>query len=303
MPRLRGLSGSGHHPVAVDDARDDERGPHDRSASLAPYARDAQDAQGAQEAQEGAPRGRRLGLSLRRGASRVPKARDGQEADRGRTAAGAGDGREGRGRTRAFFGFVADRVIETAPRVPVRDLETLRKQFPGLGPEEIADKLVSGAVVSSATVGAGVGAAAMLPVPPAMPAELAAEIVGVATVELKLIAELHEVYGHRPPGTLAQRSTAYLGAWTSERGINVLKPASLNAALGGQMRRELRQQIMKRTLRNLPNLTPFMIGAAVGAFMNRRDTARLAARVRSDLRKRALPDGDGGPGEGPRALF
>ncbi|GAA2091792.1 hypothetical protein GCM10009801_57930 [Streptomyces albiaxialis] len=242
----------------------------------------------------------------------MPKARHGQKAPQGqdggetadvRTTAGDGregrDGKAGRGRTRAFFGFVADRVIETAPRVPVRDQETLRRQFPGLGPEEIADKLVTGACVSSATVGAGVGAAAMMPVPPAMPAELAAEIVGVATVELKLIAELHEVYGHRPPGNATQRGTAYLSAWTSERGINVLKPASLNAALGGQMRRELRQQIMKRTLRNLPNLTPFMIGAAVGAFMNRRDTARLAARVRTDLRKRALPDGGD---EAPRAL-
>ncbi len=48
-------------------------------------------------------------------------------------------------------------------------------------------------------MGAGIGVAAMLPVPPALPAELAAEITGVAAVELKLIAELHEVYGLRPP--------------------------------------------------------------------------------------------------------
>nr|WP_241265963.1 hypothetical protein [Streptomyces boncukensis] len=194
-----------------------------------------------------------------------------------------------RDRTRAFFGLVADRVIETAPRIPVRDAETLRAQFPGLGTEEIADKLVSGAVLGSATVGASVGAAAMLPVPPAMPAELAAEIVGVASVELKLISELHELYGQRAPGNAGQRTAAYLGAWTSERGIDLAKPLSLNAALGGQMRRELRQQIMKRTLRNLPNLTPFMVGAAVGAVMNRRDTRRLAARVRDDLRRRPLP--------------
>ena len=55
---------------------------------------------------------------------------------------------------------------------------------------------------ATSTVGAGIGAAAMLPVPPAMPAELAAEITGVAAIELKLIAELHEVYGCRPPGGL-----------------------------------------------------------------------------------------------------
>ncbi|MEI7032871.1 hypothetical protein [Streptomyces pratensis] len=190
---------------------------------------------------------------------------------------------------RAMAGRLADRIIETAPRVPVRDLATLRRQFPGLGPEELADKLVAGASRATATVGAGVGAAAMMPVPPAMLAELAAEVTGVAAIEMKLVAELHEVYGRRPPGQLVQRSTAYLTSWTEERGIDFVRPASLNAALGGQMKRELRQQITKRMARNLPNLIPFMIGAAVGATMNRRDTHKLAERIRDDLRKRQVP--------------
>ncbi|MFJ8921585.1 hypothetical protein B046DRAFT_05414 [Streptomyces sp. LamerLS-316] len=189
----------------------------------------------------------------------------------------------------AVVGMVADRIIDIAPRVPVRDLATLRRQFPGIGPEELADKLVAGACNATATVGAGIGAAAMMPVPPAMLAELAAEITGVATVEMKLVAELHEVYGLRPPGNLAQRSTAYLTSWTEERGIDVSRPTTLNAALGGQMKRELRQQIMKRTVRDLPNLIPFMIGAAIGALMNRRDTRKLADRVRNDLRRQQVP--------------
>lgn len=189
----------------------------------------------------------------------------------------------------AAVALVADRIIDTAPRVPVRDLATLRKQFPGLGPEELADRLVAGACNATATVGAGIGAAAMMPVPPAMLAELAAEITGVATVELKLVAELHEVYGQRPPGNLGQRSTAYLTSWTEERGIDVSRPTTLNAALGGQMKRELRQQIMKRIVRDLPNLVPFMIGAVIGALMNRRDTRKLADRVRSDLRRGQVP--------------
>ncbi|MGI5340506.1 hypothetical protein ACQEVS_25475 [Streptomyces sp. CA-181903] len=148
---------------------------------------------------------------------------------------------------------------------------------------------MTGAANGTSTVGAGIGAAAMLPVPPAMPAELAAEIVGVAAVELKLIAELHEVYGLRAPGTLRQRTFAYLAAWADERGVDVTKPTSVNAALGGQLRRELRQRVLKRTFRNLPNLTPFMIGATVGAVMNRRDTRRLAEKVRADLRRHQVP--------------
>ncbi|GAA2245894.1 hypothetical protein GCM10010145_10960 [Streptomyces ruber] len=196
---------------------------------------------------------------------------------------------KGRGRARAGLAYLADRLIETAPRIPVRDLATLRRQFPGLGPEQIADKLVAGAANASSAVGAGIGAVAMMPVPPAMPTELAAEITGVAAIELKLIAELHEVYGQRPPGNLKERSTAYLGSWSGERGIDVTRPATFNAALGSQMKRELRQQIMKRMVRNLPNLMPFMVGAAVGAVMNRRDTKHLAERIRKDLRRNQVP--------------
>ncbi|MFJ7424124.1 hypothetical protein ACIQXD_36900 [Streptomyces uncialis] len=212
---------------------------------------------------------------------------------KGRVAAvrdGVRDGvRKSGSRAKAGLAFLADRIIENAPRVPVRDLETLRAQFPGLTPEQLADKLVSGAANATSTVGAGVGAAAMMPVPPAMPAEMAAEITGVAAIELKLIAELYEVYGRRPPGGVKERTTVYLATWSQERGIDVTKPSTVNAALGVHMKRELRQQIMKRMVRNLPNLMPFMVGAAVGAVMNRRDTRKLATRIRADLRKQQIP--------------
>ncbi|GAA3708231.1 hypothetical protein [Streptomyces tremellae] len=196
--------------------------------------------------------------------------------------------RKGGAGAKAGLGFVADRILDIAPRIPVRDLETLRRHFPGLGPEEIADKLVAGAAASSATVGAGVGAAAMLPVPPALPAELAAEITAVAAIEIKLIAELHEVYGRRPPGGVRERGLAYVTAWTEERGVEVTRPATFSGALSNTVKRELRQQIMKRTVRSLPNLVPFMIGAAVGAMMNRRDTRHVAEHVRKDLRKKQV---------------
>ncbi|KAB1142917.1 hypothetical protein F7R91_27875 [Streptomyces luteolifulvus] len=197
--------------------------------------------------------------------------------------------RKGGSRARAGLAYLADRIIEMAPRIPVRDLATLRRQFPGLGPEQLADKLVAGAANATSTVGAGIGAAAMLPVPPAMPTELATEITGVAAIELKLIAELHEVYGVRPPGNLKERSTAYLNSWSGERGIDVTRPSTVGSALNGHMKSQLRQQIMKRTVRNLPNLMPFLVGAAVGAVMNRRDTRKLAARIRADLRKIQVP--------------
>lgn len=235
---------------------------------------------------------------------------DGAHVERGRAAslaAALGRGvRQGGDRARAGVHAVADRIVANAPRIPVRDLATLRKQFPGLGPEEIADKLVAGAANGTSTVGAGVGAAAMLPTPPAMPTELAAEIVGVASIEFKLIAELHEVYGLRAPGAVRQRATVYLSSWAEERGIDPTVPGSVNAALNVRMKRELRQQVLRRSFRNLPVLAPFMVGAAVGASMNRRDTKRLARKIRRDLRDRqvpweALPPSPGAAGEPPGA--
>ncbi|MFC5955422.1 hypothetical protein ACFP51_13270 [Streptomyces pratens] len=219
-------------------------------------------------------------------AATAPVARRRAAAFRDKAREGA---RKGGDRARAGLAYLADRIIELTPRVPVRDLETLRRQFPGLGPEELAEKLVAGASRATATVGAGVGAAAAMPVPPAMPTELAAEITGVAAIELKLIAELHEVYGVRPAGNLGQRSTVYLNSWSQERGIEATRPSTVSAVLNSRMKRELRQRIMKRTVRNLPNLMPFLVGAAVGAVMNRRDTRKVATRIQADLRKIQVP--------------
>ncbi|MFB7371166.1 hypothetical protein ACFC0D_15125 [Streptomyces sp. NPDC056222] len=266
-------------------ARDDGRGP---SASLEAVVTTGT-AGTTEPVDREAPRGGRRLDAVRRVADPARAQLDRMKLDRARIDAVKRGVKRGGESAKAGIGYLADRLIEIAPRIPVRDLATLRRHFPGMGPEQIADKLVAGAANASSTVGAGIGAAAMLPVPPAMPAELAAEITGVAAIELKLIAELHEVYGLRPPGTLTQRSTAYLTSWTEERGIDPTKPTTVNAALGGQLKRELRQQIMKRMVRNLPNLMPFMVGAAVGAVMNRRDTKKLAQHVRKDLRRRQVP--------------
>ncbi|MFC8365926.1 hypothetical protein ACFUIY_39425 [Streptomyces griseorubiginosus] len=250
-------------------ARDDERGSFDPGASLEPVVARA-DLPAPTD-----PTGTPAPVARRRVAAIRDKTREGV--------------RKGGSRARAGLAYLTDRIIEIAPRIPVRDLATLRRQFPGLGPEQLADKLVTGAASATATVGAGVGAAAMLPVPPAMPTELAAEITGVAAIELKLIAELHEVYGVRPPGNLRERSTAYLNSWSGERGIDVKKPSTVSGSLNTQMKHQLRQQIMKRMIRDLPNLMPFLVGAAVGAVMNRRDTRKLAERIRTDLRRVQVP--------------
>ncbi|WP_239137041.1 hypothetical protein, partial [Sphaerisporangium rufum] len=137
----------------------------------------------------------------------------------------------GRGR------WLADLFASIAPRLPVRDLATLREHHYGLTGEELADDLVRTAAKATTAVGAvgGALAAAEFAAPPLLlsaPAQLVAETLVVAAIEVKLIAELHEVYGVQVPGTRAQRAFVYTAAWSRQRGVDPLAPASVNLALG-----------------------------------------------------------------------
>ena len=182
--------------------------------------------------------------------------------------------------------WLADQVIAMAPRLPVRDQATLRRQFPGCSPEELADVLIRGSSRAAASVGAAVGAATMLPVVPAMPVEIATETLALVGIELKLIAELHEVYGMRAPGSVAERMTAYVGAWASRRGV-ALAPAGIILAVGSPLRRRLQRRLLAQAGRSATSLGPLLTGALAGAALNRRETRRLGQEIRNDLRQRS----------------
>ena len=96
--------------------------------------------------------------------------------------------------------WLTSEVLAMAPRLPVRDYEKLRAQFPGRSTEELADALILGSARASAAVGAAAGVAMVLPLPTA-PVEIAVETLALVGIELKLVAELHEVYGMRAPGS------------------------------------------------------------------------------------------------------
>ena len=115
--------------------------------------------------------------------------------------------------------WLSAQVLAMAPRLPVRDLATLRAQFPGRSPDELAAALIDGASRASAAVGMAVGAWAVLPFLPAAGVEIATETLSVVGIEIKLVAELHEVYGQAVPGNVAERMTAYVGAWAQRRGV------------------------------------------------------------------------------------
>jgi len=190
---------------------------------------------------------------------------------------------------KAALNWIADTVVDVAPRIPVRNLETLRRHFPGLDDMQIATRLVRNAARTSAGIGAVGGGVSALEwvAPPALltqPVLLAAETVAVVAVEIKLIGELQELYGQPLPGGPMQQAVSLLQAWSGRRGVNLMIPArSLAGVLGTATRKELRDRLARRFGRSLTTLGPFLTGAAVAAYLNRRATLKLAEEVRKDL--------------------
>jgi hypothetical protein len=195
-------------------------------------------------------------------------------------------------RPAAALRWITDAVSDIAPHVPVRDLDTLHEHFPDLDDDDLADRLIRNASRATAGIGAVGGGVATLewvatPTLLSVPVLLAAETVAVVAVELKLIGELHEVYGQPIKGNTAERATALLHAWSGQRGVNPMLPGvGIASILGTASRRELQNTLLRRFGRNLTALGPFLTGAAVASYLNRRATRNLGEKVQKDLRKK-----------------
>ena len=187
----------------------------------------------------------------------------------------------------AGTGWLAKQVVAMAPRLRVRNQAALRAQFPGQSTEEIADALITGASRASAAVGGAVGAWSALPVLPAFPAEIVTETLALVGIEIKLIAELHEVYGTPAAGNAVDRATAYVEAWAHRRGVLAATPGGLILVAGSPLARRLRRRLAARASRSAFSLGPLFTGATVGALFNSVETRRLGQQVRADLRRRA----------------
>ncbi|MFG2003001.1 hypothetical protein ACGFNU_27960 [Spirillospora sp. NPDC048911] len=185
--------------------------------------------------------------------------------------------------------LLADLMIAAAPHIPIRDLETLRRHHHDLTGEDLADSVVRVATNGTTAVGAAGGALAAVEfaAPPLLltaPAQLAAESLVVAAIEVKMIAELHEVYGVRVEGSGTARGAAFLTSWAKRRGINPLETGSFTNALGSAAKIALRKRLLRTMGRSLSTMGPFLTGAAAGAALNRGATKRLSEEIRKDLR-------------------
>lgn len=214
---------------------------------------------------------------------------------------GRGAGRAMRG-PRAAAGWASDLVIAVAPHLTVRDLDTLQRHYGGKSGDELADAVIRNAARTTASIGAAGGgiAAVEWTAPPSLlsaPILLAVETATVVAIEVKLLAELHEIYGVPVRGSASERTSALLQAWARRRGVTLLQGGrGFTTILGGGLRKELRDRMLRRMGRNLTTLGPLFTGAAIGAELNRRATRKLGDEVRDDLRKgRRLPPPDGRP--------
>jgi hypothetical protein len=199
-------------------------------------------------------------------------------------AAAARAGGQGTGRgAQVGWNWLAAQVMAMAPRLRARDQATLRAQYPGLGTEDLATALIDEAALASAAVGGAVGASAMLHVL-LFPAEVAAEMLAAIGIEIKLVAELHEVYGRPAPGSRAEQMVAYTASWGSRRAVD-LGRGEVNAASPHPVR--LGRRLGSRALKTVLSFGPLFLGAVFGARMNRRETRRVGRAIRKDLRRRA----------------
>ncbi|MDS1269046.1 hypothetical protein RIF23_01915 [Lipingzhangella sp. LS1_29] len=186
--------------------------------------------------------------------------------------------------------WLADVFTEdVVPRLPIRDAHTLSLHYPDLNIEERAQALIRTASATTTTVGAAGGAAAAVKTtaPPLLltsPALLTAETLAVATVEVKLLAELHENYGFPARGGTLQRTSAYVASWVHRRGLDHLDEDPFGATVSVAARTALRNRLMKLLGRHLSTFGPYLTGAVAGGAINRASTRKLAEVVCTDLR-------------------
>jgi len=199
--------------------------------------------------------------------------------------------------------WLAETALDVVPHIPVRDAATLSAQHGGLTGDRLAVEVVRSASRTTAGLGAIAGAMAGVEelAPPAwvaIPGELLVETLAVVAVEMKLVAELQEVYGMPVEGTPTERSMAIVRAWAESRGVTartLVQPGGLAQVLGRGSRQELTRMLKRRlalrALRSMSALAPMMAGAVAGAEMNRRATRSLGEKVVQDLASRRPDEG------------
>jgi hypothetical protein len=247
------------------------------------------------------PEARAAGEGIAEGQERLADLHDGNHSNYRDLLVGLTGSARTAGRKAVLSGrWLADTVVELAPRVPVRDLETLSRHHGGKTDRALARSMISSSGRVSATIGAAAGGlialqevsiAGLL----AVPFELAAETALVVLLEIKLVAELHQVAGRPLPGGVREQVAAAVRSWLSGRGVSAVGLVSASGGadllLGRTTRHKLTMALRRRFTRNLTTLGPMLTGSAVAGYLNRKATLDVGRRLADDLgigRSRAL---------------
>ena len=186
--------------------------------------------------------------------------------------------------------WLAQAVIDIAPRVPVRDATTLSAHHGGLTGDALARSAIHAAArVSGGIAGAVGGLITVQEMSVAglalVPFELAAVTVLVVATEVKLVTELHHIAGRPLQGPPPQRAGAALVSWMSGRAAppNLVVAAVRGDVLGRAGRHQLGRLVRHRYVRGLAALGPLFTGAAIAGYLTRRSTLHVGRRVARDL--------------------
>jgi hypothetical protein len=186
--------------------------------------------------------------------------------------------------------WLADTVVDIAPRLPVRGADALSAHHEGLTGDELARSVTRAAGRVSGGLGAAAGGvitAQELSVAGLVlvPFELAAVTALVVATEIKLVTELHHVAGRSLPGGPRQRTEGAIASWMSGRAAprNAVVATVRGDVLGRAGRQQLRETLRTRFTRNLSALAPLLTGAVAAGYLNRRATIDIGERVALDL--------------------
>ena len=181
-------------------------------------------------------------------------------------------------------------LSRVANKITQRDLATLERLH-GCTGRALSRALIARAIRDSAIVGGVGGAVASgqwfaAPSLLAMPAEIISEAVITAVIEIRLVADLHTVHGVALPVDDRARAVVLLQSWAARRGVRLTSATNLPRSLSAAGRRSIQQRLLMRAVRNIGSFVPLLVGVAIGASVNRRETRALGEAIEQDLIRR-----------------
>ncbi len=194
--------------------------------------------------------------------------------------------------------IAANRLREVAtgiaPRLPIRDRATLEQHLKMRDPERLANAVTKNAANATAVAGSVGGFFFLAPrtgpgLLLSIPLRVAAETLVVAVIELKMIAELYEIYDQPLEGNSTQKGTTALKLWASFRGLDISDTGGIVQTVAEIARRPTTRRAAASVTGKALGGRGLRLGAGVlGAVENRKSSFQLAEQVRTELRRGQL---------------